>query len=100
MRRLLWKIPPDFNLTDGRDYALFKRGDLITEPLDVPSGIGAELHKKASYQGFVGADIDAGPSDQRTPNPAAGERFLDTRLGITIIFDGRYWRNPCTGEAV
>jgi hypothetical protein len=30
----------------------------------------------------------------------AGQLFLDTTLGLVILFDGVTWRNPVTGAAV
>ncbi len=40
-----------------------------------------------------------GPTSAR-PSPAQRSlQFLDTTLGLIVIFDGAVWRNPATGAA-
>lgn len=42
----------------------------------------------------------SGTTSARPANPKKGQRFLDSTLGITILFDGKVWRNAVTGAAV
>ena len=43
---------------------------------------------------------NSGATTVRPVNPQKGQPYLDTTLGITIIFDGKVWRNSITGAAV
>jgi hypothetical protein len=40
------------------------------------------------------------PRDADTYAATPGELYLDTSLGLVIMFDGAVWRNPVTGAAV
>ena len=38
------------------------------------------------------------PSDPDSANgPTAGSHYLDSQLGLCVVFDGATWRNPFTG---
>jgi hypothetical protein len=41
-----------------------------------------------------------GTTAQRPTNPAKNQTYHDTTLGLTIVFDGKSWRNPATGGVV
>jgi hypothetical protein len=41
-----------------------------------------------------------GATAARPVIPAKNQTFHDTTLNVTIVFDGRVWRNPATGAAV
>ncbi len=44
--------------------------------------------------------VTVGTTAARPTNPARGQAFLDTTLGLTIVWDGSNWRNPFSGAAV
>lgn len=48
--------------------------------------------------GAVAATV--GATAVRPTNPAKNQTFHDTTLNVTIVFDGRVWRNPITGASV
>jgi hypothetical protein len=41
-----------------------------------------------------------GATAARPTNPTKGQKFADSTLGITIMWDGKVWRNAVTGAAV
>lgn len=69
--------------------------------MDIPSFDAAML--------MANGWIDVGPSGASTQRPTgtmgqyhsgAGFKFFDTTLGLTILSDGKDWRDPATGNIV
>jgi len=63
-------------------------------PVDMPD-------QDADIAGANGWTITArqgvGATAQRPANPQRGDKFVDTTLGLEVIFDGANFRNPATG---
>lgn len=97
-RMLAPKNAPQSTLAHGvRSYSVSASGFV-----DVPAHDAVALEA----QGWVAMPrgLGVGPSTARPgPNavvglaPAKGDAFLDTTLGITIVYDGAQWRNPISG---
>jgi hypothetical protein len=65
--------------------------------LDVPDFDASIL--TANGWVFV-ASGGVGATAQRPASPNKGTSFHDSTLGLTIIFDGKTWRNHATGAQV
>lgn len=50
--------------------------------------------------GWIVMAASAGATASRPTNPVKNQQFHDSTLNITIIYDGKVWRNPATGGAV
>lgn len=67
---------------------------------------GSVLNVPDNHAAVLAANkwVDLGPVDPvanaRPGRPKRGDRFIDTALGYTIVFDGLVWRNPVTGASV
>ena len=69
--------------------------------IDVPDFDAFTLMANGWIAPAAGATTTAvGATTARPVNPAKGQNFHDTTLNLTIVFDGKYWRNPATGAAV
>jgi hypothetical protein len=64
--------------------------------LDVPDFDSFSL----TASGWVHAAGSVGSTAARPANPAPRQTFHDTTLNLTIVWDGKAWRNPATGAAV
>ena len=95
-------IPPSngsFNpiTINGKVYSCAANGTI-----DVPDHIADVM----AANGWVkvaagGADVTANrPTAATTPGLKPGYHFHDTTLGLTIVWDGKVWRNPNTGAQV
>jgi len=42
----------------------------------------------------------SGTTAERPATPRVGHSFYDSTLGVTVVFDGRVWRNSTTAASV
>ncbi len=83
------------NTVNGRTYSC-PAGSTI----DVPDADGVMLQGagwQLACRGGVGG-TSSRPTDVRVGS--AGLEFLDSTLGIVIVYDNFNWRNPATGAVV
>jgi hypothetical protein len=86
---------PKTSVVNGRSYTC-----AAGAAIDVPDADGVALQGagwQASCRGYAGAS-SARPTDVGVGS--AGLEFLDSTLGITIVYDNFNWRNPATGAIV
>ena len=76
----------------GRTYV-----GVVGTPRDVPD-FDAPVLQANGWQ--IADPHGSGATSTRPANPAKNTRFTDTTLGVSILFDGKVWRNPVTGAAV
>ncbi len=81
-------------------------GEIVWTPgqiLDVPAGTQGKYGSDVTIIGLVGPTTDrptnTQPESQAPFSLAKNLRYLDTTLGVTIVYDGATWRNPVTGAA-
>ncbi len=71
--------------------------------IDVPD-FDAFIMMAAGWVNVAGASASAvaavGATSARPANPKPNQTFHDTTLNMTIIYEGKAWRNPATGAAV
>lgn len=77
---------------NGRTYTT-SNGAAIDVPDFDAQVMGANGWKIAAPDG-------SGTTAERPPKPTNGMRYLDTTLGVVIVFDGKFWRNKITGASV
>jgi hypothetical protein len=75
---------------NGRQYSVAAGGTV-----DVPFADAIILAANGWPQ-FEGS----GTTAQRPANPHFVQKYLDTTLAVTVVWDGAKWRNPATGVAV
>lgn len=76
----------------GRSYV-----GVVGTPQDVPD-FDAPVLLANGWQ--LAEPHGSGATAARPANPTKNMRFVDTTLGISILWDGKNWRNPCTGAIV
>jgi len=64
--------------------------------IDVPDFDASVL----TANGWVKVASAVGATAARPTTPHKNQTFHDTTLNVTIVFDGKVWRNPATGAAV
>lgn len=77
---------------NGRSYTC-----AIGSTIDVPDQDANVMRANGWVSATTGG---VGTTSQRPANPAKGQMFHDSTLGINIIFDGKVWRNPTSGASV
>lgn len=84
-------------VVNGRTYSV-----AVNATLDVPDFDAHVLTANGWVNvAGVGAVVAAvGATASRPANPSKNQTFHDTTLNLTIVFDGKVWRNPATGGAV
>lgn len=76
----------------GRTYV-----GVVGTPQDVPD-FDAPVLQANGWQ--IVDPHGSGVTATRPVNPKKDMRFTDTTLGVSILFDGKVWRNPVTGASV
>jgi hypothetical protein len=77
---------------EGREYSVPEGQDFV----DVAS-------RDARYIVFCWAWLDwglVGPTAGRPLQPPKMTTYIDTDIGVTLLFDGENWRDPASGEAL
>jgi hypothetical protein len=64
--------------------------------IDVPDFDAAVLRAN----GWVETASAVGATSARPTAPRHGQKYHDTTLGYSVIYDGKNWRNPSTGAVV
>lgn len=77
---------------NGRTYTA-----AVGTSLDVPDFDGALLEANGWLRLSIGA---VGTTAQRPAKPAKNDRFLDTTIGASVVFDGIAWRHHLDNSAV
>ena len=89
-------MPPSSGATshtvNGRTYSA-----AVGSSLDVPD-FDAYVLIANGWTSAAGGGV--GTSSQRPLNPPKQTQFHDTTLGLTIVWDGKAWRNPANAAAV
>jgi hypothetical protein len=77
-------------MANGRQYSIAAGGTV-----DAPLG-DAQILAANGWPRVEGS----GTTAQRPATPSFTQKFLDTTVGLIVVWDGAKWRNPATGVAV
>jgi hypothetical protein len=92
------RVVADTKIVNGRSYTCASNATIDVPDSDAQILTANGWINAAGTSGAVATFV--GKTAERPDKPAKSQAFLDTTLGLTVVWDGSNWRNPATGAAV